>query len=108
MTSSDVATLLKDHDSERLRDRRREPRKPFSRRILIATGPNRTNVHPAFSRDVSAKGMGTVGPAELQLNTIGWLTVYLLNKKSVTIEARVQWTESYGSWFLTGWSFTDY
>ena len=108
MTSTGLQTLLKDHEAERMRERRREPRRAFSRPVRMAFGPNRREFFNAFSRDISNNGIGVVGQMELEPMSIGWLSVNLLNSKTLTIRARVQWCEPFGDgWYLAGWEFLD-
>jgi len=107
MLSPDIRTLLKDKDTELLRDRRTNPRRSFARPVRIALGRNRKVFH-AFSRDLSDRGMGIICQSPLDVHEIGWLTVDLLNSRSVTIRAKSKWSEPFGDkWFLTGWSFLD-
>ena len=108
MASSSVLALLKDHETELLKDRRSIKRKPFCRRVHITAGREQDQFFEAVSRDVSQVGMGTVGQVEWRAHSLAWLTIYLLNTKSVTIEAESRWTEPYGKgWFLTGWTFRE-
>ena len=108
MNATGVQTLLKDQETERLRDRRKEARRPFSRPIRVASGPNRREFFNAFSRDISTNGIGVVSQMELRPQTVGWLTINLLNRKALTLRARVLWCEPFGDgWYLTGWEFLD-
>lgn len=108
MASSNVQTLLKDHETELCRDRRSAARKPFSRYVQIATGRHRDKLFDGFTRDISHVGVGTVCQTEWTTQTYGLLTIHLLNSRSVVIEAQARWTEPYGKgWYLTGWTFMD-
>ena len=108
MTSDTIQALLKDHETELMRDRRSACRKPFVRPIQIAAGRHRDELHDAFSRDISHIGIGTISRIEWPMNAVARLTIYALNNRQISIDAQARWTEPFGQdWFVTGWIFLD-
>lgn len=108
MTLATIQALLKDHETELMRDRRSIRRKPFVRPVQIASGRHRDQLHDAFSRDVSHIGIGTIGLVDWPTSTVASLTINSLSNHRISIEAQARWTEAFGQgWFLTGWTFLD-
>ena len=106
MTEASVQALLKDRDTELMRDRRSVHRKPFVRPLEISIGRGRADVHKGFSRDISHVGIGTILPIEVPEGITAIITVGALNKRRIVVEAQSRWSESFGDgWFVTGWTF---
>ena len=106
MSANDISLLLKDRESEYLRERRSVDRKLFLRPIEIAIGPARRDITKAFSRDISTQGIGTMSEREFVDYTRARVTVHLSNRKKIEVDAEARWTQTFGSrWFITGWSF---
>ena len=108
MTLTTIEALLKDHETEMLRDRRSVRRKSLVRPMSIACGRHRDKVYGAFSRDISHVGIGTISQLEWPESTMATLTVHSISKRKLVFEAQARWNEEFGeNWFLTGWSFLD-
>ena len=101
-----IQLLLKENESELLKERRSTDRKPFVRPVVIATGRNHEKLVDAFSRDISLIGIGLVSPSNLPPGTLAVLTIHSLGRQVVRVTAEVRWCQAYGDgWFLSGWSF---
>ena len=101
-----VEQLLRENQTALLRERRAADRKPFVRPVKITTERERAEVHDAFSRDISAQGIGLISRVEWQPKAIAIIKIHRLTGREVSIRAEARWSKPYGDgWFVTGWSF---
>jgi hypothetical protein len=101
-----VQQLIKDNEIETLRERRSVDRKPFVRPVSIAVGKNRDTVHEAFSRDISAIGIGLMSQVPFERGSLAVLSIHCPTRRSTRLIAETRWCQPYGQgWFLSGWSF---
>ena len=109
MSADNVEFLLKEYETEMLRDRRAVRRKPFVRPVTIIAGRNRDQIHQVFSRDISTIGIGVISQIDWPDNTMAQMSIKTIcGKKTVAVNAEARWTEPYGDgWFVTGWKFID-
>ena len=108
MISTGIQRLLKEVQAAQLRERRSVDRKPFVRPVEIAAGRNRSELHDAFSRDISIQGIGLISRVEWPEATMARLKIHSLDGKEVAVNAKVRWCQPYGhGWYLAGWTFLD-
>ena len=104
-----VAKLLKDNETAMLRERRAVDRKPFARPVTIECGKDQSEIHDAFSRDISPIGIGIISRVNFRERTRAYLTVHTIVRQEQTrVLAEVRWTKPFGKgWYLTGWHFLE-
>ena len=60
----------------------------------------------AFSRNISAAGIGIITDQEIAVGAIGEMEIERLKGPAVKIVAECRWCRSYGeNWFISGWQF---
>ena len=109
MPAGTIEFLLKEYETEMLRDRRAVRRKPFVRPVIIQTGRNRDEIHHVFSRDISSVGIGVISQVKWKDNTVARISIESINgKRTATVDAQARWTQPYGEgWYITGWKFLN-
>ncbi len=100
----EIDRLLSEIQRSRLTERRTEPRHPFVRPVQIHF-PHRPSLS-AFSKDISAQGIGIICNATIATGSMATLEIHSLQGAPVIIKSEVRWCDSYGKgWFLVGWKF---
>ena len=103
---TEVLSLLKEYEAERLSDRRMAPRKPLVRPVRIVARHRRNEVHEAFSKNVSSNGIGIIGKFDWPPKSVARISVHMTKGNPINIDAELRWSEPYGKgWFTTGWVF---
>jgi hypothetical protein len=100
----EINQLLSEIQRLRLSERRTEPRHSFVRplKIYFPHGP----VLSAFSKDLSAQGIGTVCDTTIQTGSMAILEIHSIADEPVILKSEVRWCDPYGKgWFLVGWKF---
>lgn len=60
----------------------------------------------AFSRNVSATGIGLITKDEVAERTVATIKIFGLDGKETSILSECRWCKKYGDkWYLTGWQF---
>lgn len=98
-----VEILLTEFDQEEYDEQRDSERYPLVRPVRVLLGDD-TIVQGAFSRDISAKGIGTISSTEFPEGCVGYVAVHSLQQNDVVLKAIAKWSAPYGyGWFATGW-----
>jgi len=100
----EINRLLAEIQRARLSDRRTESRHAFVRPVKIhfPHGPTLN----AFSKDLSAQGIGVVCETSVQTGSLAMLEIHSLQGAAVILKSEVRWCDQYGQdWFLVGWKF---
>jgi hypothetical protein len=98
-----IHELIVEAHVENKRDRRREPRHPFFRPIMIRTADGRR--YSAFSREISASGIGLIHNMELVPGEFE-LSIPSERGCSILVRTRILWCHPCGEgWFLSGGQF---
>jgi hypothetical protein len=62
----------------------------------------------AFSRNISATGIGLITPEPVDERTVGVLRITRLKGNDVNVIAECRWCKPYGvNWYLSGWQFLN-
>lgn len=99
-----IDQLLGEMQRAKLSERRTEPRHPFVRpiRIHLPHGPTLG----AFSKDISALGIGIVCDTTVNIGSLATLEIHSTKGAPVFLRSEVRWCDSYGpGWYLVGWKF---
>jgi hypothetical protein len=100
----EIERLLLEIQRAKYTERRTEPRQPFARPVQIHF-PNGPIVR-AFSKDLSAMGIGIISDASFPSGAIATLEIHSTISESVILRAEVRWCDGYGKgWYLLGWKF---
>ncbi|MCA9060443.1 MAG: PilZ domain-containing protein [Planctomycetaceae bacterium] len=100
----EIQRLLSEIQRAKFTERRSEPRHPFVRPVRIYQ--KRDQVTIAFSKDMSAQGIGVISDVQWTPGTIADLWIHSTSGHPVCMRCEVRWTDNYGrGWFLTGWKF---
>jgi hypothetical protein len=60
----------------------------------------------AFSRNISATGIGVITGEQVVGSSIAVLEIASLNGENIRVLAECRWSKAYGDgWFLSGWQF---
>ncbi|MFN9719128.1 MAG: PilZ domain-containing protein [Planctomycetota bacterium] len=85
-------------------ERRTEPRQPFVRPVTIHL-PHGPSI-PAFSKDLSAQGIGVITETQFQPNSLATLEIHSTTGDPVLLRSEARWCDAYGKgWYLVGWKF---
>ena len=61
---------------------------------------------PAFSRNISATGIGLITANPLKIDQTGILTLERLHGRDLQFLAECRWCKAYGeNWYISGWQF---
>ena len=86
-------------------ERRATDRQPFFRPVTINTHAGVGKKYSAFSRDISASGIGLLHNMPLELEEVN-LTIGSESETEVRIRASIEWCESCGEgWYISGGQF---
>lgn len=100
----DIQRLLMEIQRAKFTERRSEPRQPIVRPVRIDL--KREDPVAAFSKDMSAQGIGVVSQIKWEPGTIADLRIHSISGYPVCIRCEARWTDNYGrDWYLTGWKF---
>ena len=106
MALATITKLLKENESELLRERRSADRRPFVRPISVRERRDSTQECHGFSRDISPVGLGMIGQQEWRPGFVGIMTIHSLGKHPAEVVAELRWCQPYGEgWFQSGWRF---
>ncbi len=65
-------------------------------------------VVPAFSRNISATGIGIITDEPVQIDGVAVLHIQRIQGKEVVILAECRWCKAYGeNWYISGWQFIN-
>ena len=100
-----IERLLSEAQSSRLTERRTEPRHPFVRPVKVTLPKG--GVLSAFSKDLSAQGIGVVCATPISAGSMVTLAIHSTKGESVCIRSEARWCDPFGKgWFLIGFKFT--
>ena len=100
----EIDRLLTEIQRAKLSDRRTEPRQPFARPIKIHLPHGPTQI--AFSKDMSAQGIGIVCHDAINIGSMATLEIHSTKGAPVFLRSEVRWCDAYGpGWYLVGWKF---
>ncbi len=100
----EIDRLLMEIQRSRFTERRTETRQPFARPVEIHL-PHGPSIK-AFSKDLSAQGIGIITDVSFQNNSLATLEIHSVTGGPVLLRAEVRWSDTYGKgWFLVGWKF---
>ena len=100
----EIKRLLSETQRSRLSERRTEPRHPFVRPVKVhfPHGPTMS----AFSKDISAQGIGIVCDAAIEVSSLATLEIHSTSGAPVILRSEARWCDPFGKgWFLVGWKF---
>ena len=101
-----VDRLLRDARRD-MPDRRREERHPFFRPVSISLRNAEVEKLSAFSREISASGIGLLHNLEVKPGETV-ITIYNGNANPVYMRARIVWCKPAGEgWYLSAAQFID-
>ena len=103
-----VDKLLKDDTNFDRNENRSAHRENLVRAVDIEIRDPQATIS-AFSRNISATGIGVITKESLVGNPVAVLTIAGLGEKDdVTILAECRWCRAYGKeWFISGWQFIN-
>ncbi len=97
-----IRRLLADEMNEPLAERRSIKRRPFMRPVFLQFGRDERML--AFSKNISALGVGLVHAKPCAERRVATLTFQLLDDTEVSFRAVSRWCQKFGShWHLSGW-----
>jgi PilZ domain len=100
----EISRLMMEIQRSKFTERRTEPRQAFVRAVEIHTAQGQ--VIKAFSKDLSAQGIGVVSELEFPPNTLATLVIHSIQGEPVRLRAEARWCDGHGKgWFLVGWKF---
>ncbi len=100
----EIDKLLLEIQRSRFNDRRTEPRQPFVRPVQIHLPQGSTTT--AFSKDLSAQGIGIISNVVWPTGTIAELEIHSTTGDPVILRCEARWCDPYGKgWFVVGWKF---
>ncbi|MEM6468088.1 MAG: PilZ domain-containing protein [Planctomycetota bacterium] len=98
----DLCEAVKDFDGQELRD---SPRFPLVCAVMINFSTLDGDCH-AFSRDISATGIGLVTESAVTPSRRATLCIDKLDGTSMQVLSTCRWCRPYGPrWFVSGWEF---
>lgn len=103
-----IDDLLKE-DSQFDRNENRSAHRENLVRAVVIQVRDPESIYHAFSRNVSATGIGLITPDEIPERVTAVLEIARLNQsKDVSILADCRWCRPYGeNWFISGWQFIN-
>jgi hypothetical protein len=100
-----IDQLIKENQSQMLRERRNADRTHFVRPVVIQAIRG-TDVFQGFTRDISSIGIGVISPVVWEPPAIVALQVHSLRGRALSMTAETRWCEEYGEgWYLVGFAF---
>ncbi len=99
-----IDKLLMEIQRSKFTERRTEPRQPFARPVVIHL-PHGPSIR-AFSKDLSAQGIGVITDTSFQPNSLATLEIHSMHGDPILLRSEARWCDAYGKgWFLVGWKF---
>lgn len=100
-----IDDLLQEDYRSKLNERRDASRKAFSRPLVIEWKSGDRKEVKAFSRDISALGIGVISNEPFVAGVVAKIRVIGQNGESAVLFAECRWCNSYGKdWFTSGWN----
>mgnify|MGYP002632647303 CR=1 FL=1 len=101
---ADVDRLLMEIQRAKRRERRTEPRHPFTRPVYIHI--QREPGVLAIAKDMSKQGIGIITDLKLKVGTVAVLKIHSTTHTPVHLKCELRWSDEFGKdWYLTGWKF---
>lgn len=96
--------LLEDTNFDRYENRSLH-RESLVRAVQIDLRDSKETIQ-AFSRNVSAAGIGVITHERLEIDAIAVLSIAAINGEDTLVLAECRWCKPFGAkWFLSGWQF---
>ncbi len=100
-----IDDLLQEDYRAKLNERRDASRKSFARPLVIEWKSGTRKEVRAFSRDISALGIGVTSNEPFETGTVAKIRVAGQNGESAVLVAECRWCNRYGNdWYTSGWN----